>query len=190
MTISRPSRQPRHVARLGVALFAAQIALAAMLVRADSTVAEYQLKAAYLFNFAKFTEWPAAALPAGAPVTVCVTGRDPFGEMLSGIETKTIQNRPVRIRRGVRIDDLRGCHLVFVGDGDERRLPELFRNAEAASALTLGDTEGFVDHGGTIGLVTRDNRILFDVNMDSARRAGLRLSSQMLKLARTVKGKP
>ncbi len=181
---------PSRPARAATLLLAALIVLAGPRAQADSTVAEYQLKAAYLFNFAKFTEWPAAALAAGAPVTVCVTGRDPFGDALVGIETKTVQNHPVRVRRGVRIDDLRGCHLLFVGDGEERRLPELFRNAEAASALTLGDSEGFVDHGGTIGLVTRDNRILFDVNMDSARRAGLRLSSQMLKLARTVKGKP
>jgi hypothetical protein len=190
MTVRRLPLLPSRLARVIVPLLGLLIALLASITRADTAVAEYQLKAAYLFNFAKFTEWPAAALPAGAAVTVCVTGRDPFGEALAGIETKTVQNHPVRVRRGVRIDDLRGCHLVFVGESEERRLPELFRNAEAASALTLGDTEGFVDHGGTIGLVTRDNRILFDVNMDSARRAGLRLSSQMLKLARTVKGKP
>lgn len=190
MTIRRDPLPPGCLAHLRVALLASLIAFTASFARADTAVAEYQLKAAYLFNFAKFTEWPAAALPAGAPVTVCVAGRDPFGEALTGIETKTIQNHPVRVRRSVRIDDLRGCHLVFVGEGEERRLPELFRNAELASALTLGDSEDFVEHGGTIGLVTRDNRILFDVNMDSARRAGLRLSSQMLKLARTVKGKP
>lgn len=190
MTTRRRAARPRRLACLIGPLSAALLALGSANASAEGTAPEYQLKAAYLFNFAKFTEWPASALPPGAHVTVCVAGRDPFGEALAGIETKTIQNHPVRVRRNVRTDDLRGCNLVFVGEGEERHLPELFRNAEAVSALTLGDTEGFVEQGGTIGLVTRDNRILFDVNMDSARRAGLKLSSQMLKLARAVKGKP
>lgn len=156
---------------------------------ADSTP-EYQLKAAYLFNFAKFTEWPAASLPAGAPVTICIAGRDPFGDALAGLESKMLQSRPVRVRRGVHAEDLRGCQIVFITDNDERRMQDLLRAAESASTLTLSDIDGFVEQGGMIGLITRENRILFDVNFDMTHRANVKLSSQVLKLARSVRGRP
>lgn len=151
---------------------------------------EYQLKAAYLFNFAKFTEWPPTALPAGAPVTICVAGRDPFGDALAGLESKMLQSRAVRVRRGVHAEDMRGCQIVFITDNDERRMQDLLRAAEAASTLTLSDLDGFVDQGGMIGLITRENRILFDVNFDMTHRANVKLSSQVLKLARSVRGRP
>lgn len=151
---------------------------------------EYQIKAAYLFNFTKFTEWPTAVLAPGAPIQVCVAGRDPFGDSLGSLESKTVQNHPIHVRRDVRNDTLRGCHVVFVAEADERFEQSVLRSAEAASALTVSDREGFVERGGTIGMLTRDSRILFEINVDAGLRAGLKLSSQMLKLARTVKGRP
>lgn len=182
---------PSH--RLPMRLLAGALALAAGLVAsagAADSAPEYQLKAAYLYNFAKFTEWPAGTLGGAGPVTLCVAGRDPFGDALTGLETKTVQSRPVRVRRNVRPDDVRGCQIVFVTEGDDRRMQEMVHAAEVAAALTVSDVDGFVDQGGMIGLATRDNRILFDVNLDAAHRAGLRMSSQMLKLARTVRGRP
>jgi hypothetical protein len=158
--------------------------------QAQGTAPEYQVKAAYLFNFTKFTEWPVAVLPPGAPILICVAGRDPFGESLGTLETRVVQNHPIHIRRDVRTESLRGCHVVFVTEPDERIEQAVLRSAEATSALTVSDREGFVERGGTIGMLTRDSRILFEINVEAGQRAGLKLSSQMLKLARAVKGRP
>jgi hypothetical protein len=151
---------------------------------------EYQIKAAYVFNFAKFTEWPASALPPGSTIQVCVAGSDPFGESLGALESKSVQNHPIRIRRDVRADGVRGCHVIFVTEADERTEQAILRAAEQASALTVGDRDGFVKRGGMIGMLTRDRRVLFEVNIEAGQRAGIKLSSQMLKLARSVKGRP
>jgi hypothetical protein len=158
--------------------------------QAQGSAPEYQVKAAYLFNFTKFTEWPSAVLPPGAPIQVCVAGRDHFGESLSTLESKVVHNHPIHVRRDLRAGTLRGCHVVFVAEEDDRTEQAVLRSAEAVSALTVSDREGFVERGGTIGMLTRDSRILFEINVEAAHRAGLKLSSQMLKLARSVKGRP
>jgi hypothetical protein len=177
-------------ARLCVVTLSAHALASVASTQAQSAAPEYQLKAAYLFNFTKFTEWPVAALPPGAPIELCVTGRDPFGDSLGTLESKVVQNHPIHVRRAQRADTLRGCHVVFVADLDERSEQSVLRSAEAVSALTVSDREGFVARGGTIGMLTHDSRILFEINVEAAQRSGLKLSSQMLKLARSVKGRP
>jgi hypothetical protein len=180
--------------RLGTRLFAWLLpALALSLVanaQAPGSAPEYHLKAAYLFNFTKFTEWPGAVLPPGAPIHVCVAGRDPFGDNLGTLEGRIAQGHAIRVRRGLRADTLRGCHVVFVSEDDDRSEQSILRAAESVSALTVSDREGFLERGGTIGMSTRDSRILFEINVEAGQRAGLKLSSQMVKLARSVKGRP
>lgn len=156
---------------------------------AQQAVPEVELKAAYLFNFAKFAEWPAGILTPASPLTICAVGKDGLGDSLQQLEAKTVQGRAVKVRRGVKAEDLKGCQLAFFPAAENRPGGEVWRAAEALSVLTIGDGDGFVEVGGMIGLVKRDNRITFDINADSAQRAGIRLSSQVLKLARSVKGK-
>lgn len=157
---------------------------------AQQKAAEADVKVAYLFNFAKFTEWPPAFLPAGGTVTLCVLGDDDLGPALTVLETKTVQGRTVRVRRGLRAEEIRGCHVLYFGAVEERMAAEARRMAETHATLTLGDSEGFVERGGMVGLVKVDNRIAFDVNVEATHRASLKLSSQVLKLARVVRGKP
>ena len=171
-------------------LFAAVCLATGSLATAQSTVSEAELKAAYVFNFAKFAEWPTTSLATAAAITICVVGKDPFGDALTHLESKTIQGRAVKVRRGLRAEELRGCHLAYFASADEKNWADIQRAAESQAILTLGEGDGFIDQGGMIGLVKRDNRIMFDVNVDASHRAGIRLSSQVLKLARTVKGKP
>lgn len=180
----------RLSARLCTLLLSAEALIPLANAQAPGSAPEYQLKAAYLFNFTKFTEWPSAVLPPGAPIHVCVAGRDPFGDSLGTLESKIVQTHAIRVRRGLRAESLRGCHVVFVSEDDDRSEQSVLRSAEAASALTVSDRDGFVERGGTIGMLTRDSRILFEINVEAGQRAGLKLSSQMLKLARSVKGRP
>lgn len=169
-------------------LFAACLAPLELLW-AQSAAPEYQLKAAYIYNFVKFTEWPASALSAGTTLNVCPIGRDTMGDALNSLEGKSAQNHTVRVVRGLQTDNLRGCHVVFVATSDKKELSEISRAAEADSILTISDQDGFLENSGMIFLVTTDKRIQFDVNIEASQNAGLKISSHVLKLARTIKGK-
>lgn len=117
-------------------------------------------------------------------------GDDDLGSALAVLETKTVQGRAVRVRRGLRAEDIRGCHVLYFGAVDERIAAEARRLAEPNATLTIGDSDGFVERGGMVGLVKVDNRIAFDVNVEATSRANVKLSSQVLKLARVVRGRP
>jgi hypothetical protein len=179
-----------HINVIPRALAVVAAVLLSSAAHAQQKATEADVKVAYLFNFAKFTEWPPAVLPAGGALTICVLGDDDFGVALTVLETKTVQGRTVRIRRGLRAEDVRGCHVLYFGVVDERMAADARRMAETHGTLTLGDSEGFVERGGMVALVKVDNRIAFDVNVEATQRANLKLSSQVLKLARIVRGKP
>ena len=157
-------------------------------VRAQSS-SEPAVKAGFVYNFAKFTEWPPGAL-ASTQISVCPLGADPLGAVQGLLEGRPLQGRSVTVRRNVRGDDLKSCTLVFVTDVDERRQADALRTLRGLPVLTVGDADGFVDAGGMIGLLVADDRIQFEVNLDAAQRAGLRINSQLLRLARSVKGHP
>jgi len=152
-------------------------------------LAEYQVKAAFLFNFARYTEWPSpGAGGQGVPFSVCIIGRDPFGDALAAIEGKIVHDRPLRVHRGVALDQLRGCQLLWVSESEERRLAAILRAVAPYPVMTLSDIEGFVEAGGMIGLMVVEERVRFDVNLAAVRQANLHVSSQVLKLARNVTG--
>jgi hypothetical protein len=139
------------------------------------------LEAAFVYNFAKFTDWPDSM--AGMPFTLCVADRrDELFAAFHRLEGRPVHGRELHVRRLGGPADALHCQVVFVGDivaADYlRALP---------AALTVGDSEGFAAAGGVIGLIVQDNRMQFEVNLEAARRANLKLSSQMLKLARIVK---
>lgn len=148
-----------------------------------------QLKAAYIVNFAKLTEWPSGALgPTQNPFTICLIGyRDGIAPALANLASKPVQGHPLAIRQGVRTGELRNCQMLVLEAADEGRLPVLLDALEDAPVLTVGDFGEFSRRGGMIELDTQDSRLVFDVNRDAAARAGLSFNAQLLKLARLVR---
>lgn len=155
--------------------------------RADAQGLEYQVKAAFLFNFTKFVEWPFDAFTApGDPVTVCVVGDDPFGESLDAVvQGETANGRPLKVHRTRSFADLRTCHMLFV-PRSERRQGTILASLRGAGILTVGDGDGFLTDGGIIRFVLDQNRVRFEVNLAAAEGNRLRLSSKLLRLARRV----
>jgi hypothetical protein len=149
---------------------------------------EYDLKAAFLFNFAKFIEWPAGSFTSPQFVfTVCVLGRDPFGHVLDdSLQGKMIKDRPLAVRRLKDKTEARSCQIVFVSSSDSAKLAEILESVRGASVLLVGETNGFAAAGGTIELTLEGNRVRFTINTDAAGRAGLIFSSKLLVLAKLV----
>lgn len=146
---------------------------------------EAQIKAGFVYNFAKYIEWPAEAFfGKDGTFVMCVVGRDTLGAPLDSLDGKTVHGHPVVVRRmGGASEDFRGCHVLFVSESEERRAASIVRTSQAA-LLTVSDIDGFIDMGGGIGLVNADERIQFEINLGALQRASLKASSQLLKLAR------
>ena len=149
---------------------------------------EYRVKAAFLYNFAKFVNWPDSAFSSvDEPLGVCVLGTDPFGAVLDkSLEGRTAHGRNLLIRRGSDLAALGRCHVLFVGTVAHEPLARIMQRVGGSGALTVGETHGFFDLGGIIRLDVEDGKVRFDVNAGRADEAGLRVSSQLLKLARDV----
>lgn len=169
-------------------LFLACSAVRSAPARAETTQrTETQVKAAYLFNFAKFVEWPASGFPPiGAPLVIVVIGKSPAGEAYNVLNGRSAKGRRVQVRQVTRIDEIGACQILFIANSERGRLREILKSAPALGVLTVSDICDFANLGGMIGLVTRGRKVQFEVNLGSAERAGLKLSSQMLKLAQSV----
>lgn len=149
---------------------------------------EYQIKAAFLYNFLKFVDWPSEALPETSDaITICVFGDDPFGEALESIKDKIVKSRRITIRRIGPVKDLESCHVLFVGASEETRVPQVMQSLRGSSVLTVGEMDRFAESGGIINFVVEKNKVRFEINLNNAERARLKLSSQLLNLARVVK---
>ncbi|MGE3177555.1 MAG: YfiR family protein [Vicinamibacterales bacterium] len=155
---------------------------------ADRLAGEYQVKAAYLFNFAKFVEWPAEAFASpDAPVVIGIYGPDPFGAALESlVRDKKLAGRPLAIRRSSAMGDLRASHLVFVNAPSADTLPALLAQLAGASVLTVGEHERFIESGGVVRFELNDGRVGFTIDVGAASRSRLTISSQLLRLARAT----
>jgi uncharacterized protein DUF4154 len=161
---------------------------------AQAPSVEGQVKAAFLYNFAQFIQWPNQAFPdRDTPFTMCVTG-DPFeGILEKTIEGETLNDRRMLVRRVAPSDNLRGCHLIYIGRLESRRSAEVIKAADHIFAadgipiLTVGDAEDFIGIGGMIRFTGVGQRVRFEINPDAAERVSLRLSSRLLRLADIVR---
>jgi hypothetical protein len=153
-------------------------------VRAD-TLSEDDIKAGFIFNFVKYAQWPGAAL-RGGELRVCGLGTQALAGKLSQLQGRQIMGREIQVRTSPRPDEWRNCNLLFIPDGDQQRVDTVLRAVAQAPVLTVGDSDDFAQSGGIIGLKQKAGRIRFDINLGAARRAGLTLSSQLLKLADVV----
>jgi hypothetical protein len=150
---------------------------------------EYEVKAEFLYHFAQLVDWPASYLP-GEPFVIAVVGFDPFGttlgEVLAG---KSVRGQPVRIQRFAGAAQLDGAqvHMLFVGRGDADHARRVLSAVAGQPVLTVGESPRFAERGGMIGFrVIGEGRVAFDINLHRAEQSGLRMSSQLLKLARIV----
>ena len=148
-------------------------------------VREYQIKAAFLYNFAKFVEWPAAKFrDETSPMNLCVTGIDPFGITLDNtVSGKTIKGRSINVNRIDWEDNLKSCHILFVSSSERENLPKIVESLLGAGVLTTGDMDRFARRGGVISLTKKANKIRFEINLQAADRARIKLSSHLLRLA-------
>ena len=144
---------------------------------------EYEIKAAYLYNFIKYVDWPSY----GDTITIGVLGGNPFGTALAPLNGKTVKGRRLVIRDLDSLRDAQKCQIIFVSSSEKSRLQEIFENLKSARVLTVGETQGFANGGGMINFVEENNKVRFEINADAARRTGLNISSELLKLAKLVK---
>jgi hypothetical protein len=158
------------------------------LLRAD-TSPEYKLKAAYLFNFTKFVDWPTNAFAdAKAVMVIGVLGEDPFGNSLEEIvQNRTINGRSLAIQRVRRVEELKNCQLLFISRSEQSHLKSILAGLDGRPVLTVSDADDFLDNGGTISLVLDGRNIRFEINAGTAERAGLKIDAQLLSLAKTVR---
>jgi uncharacterized protein DUF4154 len=149
---------------------------------------EYPVKAAFLYHFVEFVEWPEASpLPPGT-VTIGVLGRDPFGDVLDkAILEKVVAGRTLAIRRFASVEALEPCEILFIGSSEMAQLPEILARLGQAPVLTVGEADRFARRGGMIGFFFEGGRVRLEVNRGAAERAGLRVSSKLLAVARLVK---
>jgi hypothetical protein len=149
---------------------------------------EYQLKAAFLFNFAKFIDWPGTSFATPqSPFTICILGTDPFRRAMDdALRGKTVGDRAVAVERSRDLADARHCQIVFVSSSEKRRVPEILGGLRGTNALVVGETEGFAEAGASVQFTIEDDRVRFLINTDAAARAGLKVSSKLLSLARVV----
>ena len=161
------------------------LALLAVPLLAQSDVShEYRVKAAFLYNFFKYVEWPPSA-PQQGPMLICVAGRNPFGSVLEEtVAGEAINGRPLRSR--VILEPESGCHMVFVPNG--AAASAYLRAARGTPTLTVGEHPDFIALGGMISFFLSDGNIRFSINPAAAERSGLRISSRLLELAQIADG--
>jgi hypothetical protein len=149
---------------------------------------EYEIKAAYLFTFGRFVDWPPRPARDESSFTICILGTDPFGPTLdSTLAGVTIHGQKVVARRLAAPEAAAGCHIVFVSASEERRAVSIVPLLKETGALTVSDMPQFVARGGMIQFVTLTNRVRFEINLQSAREAGLTMSSELLRVASAVR---
>lgn len=149
---------------------------------------EYEIKAAYLYNFINYIDWPADTFPPeGGTITVGILGESPFGPALDPLKGKQIKGRTLALKQVESAKDLEQCQIVFVCPSEKSRLSEILGQLKNARILTVSEIDGFAERGGIINFISERNKVRFEINADAAKRTGLTISSELLKLAKLVK---
>lgn len=162
--------------------------LCAMSCALASPTPEYEVKAAFLFNFSQFVSWPPQAFSsAKAPIIIAVLGQDPFGPDLDAIVSgQHVDGRPLVARRYHDVSEVDGCHILFIDRSESAQLPQILRTLQGRAILTVSDIDGSAQSGVMIDLVNQNDHIHMHVNLAAARASGLTVSSQLLRLAQVV----
>lgn len=153
---------------------------------------EYLVKAAFLFHFAQFVDWPPEAFKgADSPVTYCTVGEDPFqGALEASLAGKKIGERTFRVQHLKQMQEIQECQVLFFGPTEKKVIATMLATLKHSPVLTVGESEHFAEEGGMIGFLLEDNKVRFEINLESAEHAKLRISARLLALAKTVIGGP
>jgi len=193
-----PSRHPSTQTRQWLAenagsrrwpcLWLALLFLLATLSLKARQVGEYDVKAAFLLNFAKFVDWPPKGFPdASAPLVIGIVGDDPFGAALPQlVQGQTALGRRIEVRHFKADEDCAACHLVFLSRSVAGRTEEILQRLKGRPVLTVSEKDDFVRQGGVIGFALVDKSVRFDINARAAEAADLKISSKLLAVARSV----
>jgi hypothetical protein len=152
---------------------------------------EYQVKAAFLVNFPKYVDWPSNAFATGnSPIVIAVPGETKVTEEIQKvIAGRTVNGREISLKRLASGEEPGVCHILFISATEQRYSPNLFAKFKDGGVLTVGETDNFLERGGIINLVRRDQTIALEVNLTAASNARIKISSQLLSVASVVKGK-
>lgn len=168
-------------------------------IAGEAASPEYRVKAALLYNFARFVEWPKSAFPAAGEdgdgngeIALYILGKSPFGNAIDLIRGKKVMGRTLSVRHIVDVDALnvrgpKSPHILFICGSETKKLPAIFARLQAHPVLTVSDLAKFAKAGGMIGLVKAGGKVRFEINTAAAAGAGLKISSRLLKIARIVK---
>ncbi len=187
-----PRRRPQASATVACGL--ALLGLLLLPARSvEPPLPEYQVKAAFLYNFAVLTEWPAGTFVRDdTPVVIGVLGADPFGGLLEKtLAGKRLGERPLRVARYAKVAEIDHCHILFIGAEEAAKLPQILKELARRSILTVGETDNFARSGGMLQMSQRaDSTIGLRVNLAAVANAQLKLSSKLLRLAAIVRDVP
>lgn len=156
--------------------------------RGTPAPAEYEVKAAFVYNFIKFVEWPDAGVPPGDSIRLCILGDLPDAAAFTNLGGRQIRGKRMTVLALDRPGETRGCDVLFVAANQTGRLREIIEALEDRPTLTISDTEGYARRGVMINMFLENKRVRFEVNEKKARAAGLRISVKLLKLASKVYG--
>jgi hypothetical protein len=189
------TRRPRHDRdRRWLKLLIAWLCISSLPVwhLAAAVLTEYEVKAGFLYHFGWFVEWPTTTVQSHEPAFIIgVLGTNPFGGVLNDIiQGKTIRERPGVVKYYQRVEEAAASNILFISAAEEARLPAILAGLGGTSVLTVSDIEHFAERGGMIALRLVDRKVHFDINVDAVDQAGLKLSSQLLRLAKVVHGTP
>jgi hypothetical protein len=149
---------------------------------------EYQVKAAFIYNFLQFIDWPMKPNRNPGPfINLCILGENPFGNTFEAYQGETIRKRKFSIRQSQSLSDLKECQVVFIGNSEKGRVPQIIKQANDLGILTIGDSEKMTHQGVMINFYMERDKVRFEINIEAARRAGFTISSHLLKLARIIR---
>lgn len=180
---------PRQLARRGVALGLAIVVANSMAWGTDiQALDEYQVKAAFIYNFAKFVQWPAEAFQSPTePIAICVLGQDPFGRSLQDtVAGRVIDRRSLIVRNVSGVKQAAGCHVLFVSSVENKRSSSTLADVKPLGILTIGESDVASADGPIITFKLAGGKVRFDINVEAAERQKLRISSRLLSLAHIV----
>lgn len=162
---------------------------AAFVLGLQGQINEYQVKAVFLYNFARYVEWPSQSFKAASdPITICILGQSPFGDTLDqAITGKVVEGRSFVVRQVSDVQPGGNCQILFVGSSERKRFRSIAARLKGSGVLTVGDTQGFTADGGVINFKLDDGKVRFEIDVDAAARERLRISSKLLGLAQIVK---
>jgi hypothetical protein len=153
------------------------------------TADEYHVKAVFLYNFAKFVEWPPGSFKsAGDPIVICIVGKNPFGGVLDqAVNQQAAQGRWFSVRQVVDPPQMTACHILFVSSSERKRLPAIFSEIKNLGVLTVGESDNFTAEGGVVNFRIEDGSVRIQINVEAAAQQRLHISSKLLSLAEIVR---